>query len=84
MEAVEYSAANVPVTRGSRMYVFSDGVYEVRLPEGGVMALDDFIPLLSETPSAEAGLLSVREQVAEIQGRDRFEDDFSLVEIVFP
>ncbi len=83
MEGMTYDCGSVTVAPGSRLYVFSDGVYEVRLPEGREMSLEDFIPLVSTPPTAEQGLQAVRNAVGAIQGRMRFDDDFSLVEVVF-
>lgn len=83
MEGIPYSSASVPVDPGSRLYIFSDGVYEVRLLEDREMTLEDFIPLVASQPSQDAGLQAVRSAVGELQGRMRFDDDFSLVELVF-
>lgn len=83
MDDTIYEGASVTVAPGSRLYIFSDGVYEVRLLEGGEMSLDDFIPLVAVAPAAEPGLRGVREEVGKRQGRMRFDDDFSLVELVF-
>ncbi len=83
MEGMTYDGASVTVAPGSRLYVFSDGVYEVQLPEGREMSLEDFIPLVAAPPSREAGLEAIRTTVGDMQGRMRFDDDFSLVEVLF-
>ncbi len=80
MEGIDYPVGDVLVAPGSRLYVYSDGVYEVQMPDGREMALEDFIPLLAAPPSDIGG---VRATVAQLQGRARFDDDFSLVEFVF-
>jgi sigma-B regulation protein RsbU (phosphoserine phosphatase) len=68
------------VPAGSRLYVYSDGVYEVQMPDGREMALEDFISLVAEPP---AGITSVRAAVSQLQGKTQFDDDFSLIELVF-
>lgn len=83
MDDIEYPVASASVAPGGRLYVFSDGVYEVRLPEGREMTLEDFVPLVAASPPAETGLTAVRAAVAAKQGRERFDDDFSLVELHF-
>jgi phosphoserine phosphatase RsbU/P len=84
LEGVEYSSQEAAVPAGSRLYVFSDGVYEVRLiDEDREMTMDDFIPLVAEPPAADAGLETIRAIVGSKQGRARFDDDFSLVEVRF-
>jgi len=83
MEDMDYPVGTVQVPTGGRLYVFSDGVYEVRLPEDREMTLEDFIPFVADAPDQSAGIKAVRERVAALQGRDRFDDDFSLVELTF-
>lgn len=81
---VDYTVAETHIPAGSRLYLLSDGVYEVQLPNGEEMRFDDFVPLLqSPPPAGPEGLRGIRAAVAALQGRERFDDDFSLVEIVF-
>lgn len=82
MPDMPYKVKDVQVEDGSRLYVFSDGVYEVQINDEE-MTLDEFIPLLSSPIDDPKGLLSIRDEVAKLQGSDQFEDDFSLVEIQF-
>jgi sigma-B regulation protein RsbU (phosphoserine phosphatase) len=84
MDGIDYPVGDTVIPAGARLYVFSDGVYEVRLiDEDREMSLDDFIPLVAEPPPAEAGLQTIRSIVGARQGRPRFDDDFSLVELQF-
>jgi sigma-B regulation protein RsbU (phosphoserine phosphatase) len=83
LEDIEFSVGETLVEVGSRLYIYSDGVYEVVLTNGAEMALEDFIPLVAIQPPPTLGLESVRAAVAGMQGRDRFDDDFSLVELTF-
>jgi sigma-B regulation protein RsbU (phosphoserine phosphatase) len=81
---VDYTVAETHIPAGSRLYLLSDGVYEVQLPSGEEMRFDDFVPLLQTPPPAgPEGLRGIRAAVAALQGRERFDDDFSLVEIIF-
>lgn len=82
MPGITYKAKVVQIEDGSRLYVFSDGVYEVQI-NNDEMTLDEFIPLLSSPITDPRGLQSIREAVAKLQGSDQFEDDFSLIEIQF-
>jgi len=50
------------------------------MPDGREMALEDFISLVAEPP---AGITSVRAAVSQLQGKTQFDDDFSLIELVF-
>ena len=82
MPGIPYKAKVVQIEDGSRLYVFSDGVYEVQI-NNDEMTLDEFIPLLSSPITDPRGLQSIRAAVAKLQGSDQFEDDFSLIEIQF-
>ena len=83
MDDTEYPVGEVTIAPGSRLYVYSDGVYEVRYPDGSEMSLEDFIPLVAAPPPENPGLVSVRNAVANLQGRANFDDDFSLLELTF-
>ena len=70
----------VPVTTGSRLYVFSDGVFEITPATGPDWDFDDFQKLVLEPPVA--GCPESRrllETVRERARRTNFEDDFSLM-----
>lgn len=84
MPGLTFKEKESQIGPGDRLYIYSDGVYEVQYEDGREMTLDDFVPLLSQplTPGPE-GLLAVRKTVANIQRSDVFEDDFSLLELTF-
>jgi phosphoserine phosphatase RsbU/P len=85
MPGLAFKEGEVHIDADDRLYVYSDGVYEVRYDDGHEMTLDEFIPLLSKPlDTGVDGLRSIRETVAKIQNSEIFEDDFSLVEIRFP
>ena len=69
----------------SRLYVFSDGVYEIETGNGRMLMLDGFAEMLSRC-SAEAGASvtdRVLEQARALRGSPNFEDDFLLLEVGF-
>mgnify|MGYP001250527328 CR=1 FL=1 len=73
------------VPAGSKLYVFSDGVYEVDYKDGsGMMTEDEFADGLCLPPmDGMSKVDSMVKWVREAQGRDAFDDDFSLMEIIF-
>ena len=83
LDDTDYPVGETHVAPGSRLYVYSDGVYEVRLTDDREMSLEDFIPLVATPPPAEPGIVSVRNTVAGMQGKTQFDDDFSLLELAF-
>jgi sigma-B regulation protein RsbU (phosphoserine phosphatase) len=68
----------------SRLYVFSDGIYEVARPNGTMMTYPDFLALLAskrlETGSAIERTVSA---LRIVRGDNQFEDDISIVEVAF-
>lgn len=80
--AVSYESAAVDVPEGSRLYLFSDGVYEIDRPEAAMMSYDEFVKILSES-GRDSRLAAVVAEVKRQQGSNSFVDDFSLVEFLF-
>ncbi len=74
----EYKQEEVEVAESSSLYIFSDGVYEVEKANSKeMMTLQDFAEILKDEDSC----LSTKEKVQTIQGKEIFEDDFSLCRI---
>ncbi len=72
------------IAPGSRLHIFSDGIFEIRQKgEGKMMSLFDFIEILgTRNPRTE----SCRDFVRRIEAMSitgRFEDDVSMIEVSF-
>jgi sigma-B regulation protein RsbU (phosphoserine phosphatase) len=76
-EETAYATEEAQFPRDSYLYVFSDGIYEVRSPDDAMGTYQQFIETLAGAPSAEAVIAKVRE----LQRSDAFEDDVSLIRI---
>lgn len=83
----EYRARSIPVPRQSRLYLFSDGIYEFRDRSGGIFGLEPFVGLLSaraaSAPAGASALDGVLKDVQSLSSKTRFSDDVSLVEFCF-
>jgi sigma-B regulation protein RsbU (phosphoserine phosphatase) len=64
-------------TTGAHLYVFSDGIYEVRLPDDSMGTYDDFIKNLQDAPSVSDIIAKVRAY----QAGTAFDDDVSVLKI---
>jgi len=89
-EAASYSDFDEAVEPGSNLYLFSDGLYEVRTKEGRMLEWADFRALLEEhhreCAVSPACLSPIRRMVDSIRGlsaKDLFDDDVSIVEFAF-
>jgi sigma-B regulation protein RsbU (phosphoserine phosphatase) len=81
---VDFLAAEIEVPANSRLYVFSDGVYEVDRPDGTMWTIEELQDYLSR-PVAESGseIEALYRTLQEMHARDVLDDDFSLVRVDF-
>lgn len=84
---VSYDARSIPVRPSDALYVFSDGVYETRMPGGHMLERGGLTKLLTHasrgTPSAPARVARVVDEIKDLKGPTEFEDDFTLLEVEF-
>lgn len=83
-EFAQFPDASITLDRGSSLFVYSDGCYEVSKPDNGeLMNLDQFCEILSGSGSPPGELDRVVTAVQAWQDRQDFDDDFSLVRLQF-
>jgi sigma-B regulation protein RsbU (phosphoserine phosphatase) len=84
VDGLEFDSQEVDVPAGARLFVYSDGAFEVSRPDGSMWAFDDFVRTLSATPDgAENRMDGLVTHIRQVAQRDDFSDDFSMVELVF-
>ena len=76
-------SSSTRIDPGMRLYVFSDGVYEVQAPDGAMWDLDGLQDLLARPPRGD-DLDAVYARVREVHGANSLDDDFSLLRVEFP
>ena len=74
-----YSDSSVTLDPGSKLFVYSDGCYEVTSSTTGMMTLAEFGDILAGSSQQPDQLDTVVNAVQIWQQRPEFEDDFSLV-----
>jgi phosphoserine phosphatase RsbU/P len=77
-----FASAEADVPAGSRLFLYSDGVYEVEMPQaGGAMwQLGDFVLYLSGLPADEPSPIDrLLAHVRQLHQSDSLADDFSMV-----
>jgi sigma-B regulation protein RsbU (phosphoserine phosphatase) len=73
----------------SVLYVFSDGIYEIRLEDGGIWGLDAFVKLLAQNQGLPlsncpgSSLEAILNSVKAVNPGESFEDDVSLLKVNF-
>ncbi|HYZ61006.1 MAG TPA: SpoIIE family protein phosphatase [Acetobacteraceae bacterium] len=77
--SARFAAADAEVRAGSRLYLFSDGAFEVTLADGAPGTIEHVLALLRDRPDPGALFDTIREST----GRRPFEDDVSLLSFEF-
>ena len=81
-----FTNAECCIEPGSKLYVFSDGVYEIKQDSGKLWGLDRFIELLTTPRSNDEDAKDIKQVVNYIQqvnGSSHFDDDVSLLQVNF-
>jgi serine phosphatase RsbU (regulator of sigma subunit) len=84
LDEASYQQASTAVPEGARLYVFSDGAFEIVDRQGRNWGLDDFMPLLAE--AAVSGLSEperLYRRIADASSRPALDDDFSVITVTF-
>ncbi len=81
MADTKYVSAYCQITPPSRLFVFSDGGYEVRQANGKFWNLQQFIQLLKQQTGLPGSLQQIVPQIQALTGAELFADDFSLLQI---
>lgn len=79
-ENMSWDRQRSPAPRGSRLLLYSDGLYELRQPSGSIWTLDEFLEGVSKA-KADGMLDTILAKSRSVQGHDDFVDDASLLEI---
>ncbi|MEB3182330.1 MAG: SpoIIE family protein phosphatase [Nostocaceae cyanobacterium] len=80
----KYVNAFCKVSEGSTLYIFSDGAYEITLADGSVWSLNAFIQMLGALKNPVEGQLDeILKYLAELNPKDVFDDDLSILQVQF-
>ncbi|QIZ71322.1 SpoIIE family protein phosphatase [Oxynema aestuarii] len=80
----EYSNASCKVDRGSSLYIFSDGIYEIHCADESMWSLEAFIDLLATSRKQNAASVEgVLNAVRQLSAKETFDDDVSLLRVNF-
>ena len=83
MDGMKFPVLEAEIPTEARLFVFSDGAYEIARADGSMMGHGDLRELLARAPR-EGGVAWIMEQLREINPQPAFDDDVSLVELSFP
>lgn len=81
---VEYRSVSFSVEKNERLYVYSDGAYDIKKTSGSFWTMEEFKETLILAQRSDIPVLDyVLAHARSIKGDDVFDDDFSLLEIHF-
>jgi sigma-B regulation protein RsbU (phosphoserine phosphatase) len=84
MEDLPYDTDAVELGPYARLYVYSDGVFEIAQAGGEMWTIDEFIDyMVTLPPSEESTIDRLLAHDRRLQGSDMLGDDFSMVEVDF-
>jgi hypothetical protein len=80
---IDYQSKVQDISRPARLYVFSDGVYDITKPDGSIWGLSEFLAFSTQSfhidrPNLDCLLKHTRT----IAPKEVFEDDLTILEIV--
>jgi len=80
----DFVSESVEVGPYGVLYLYSDGVFEVRLKDGQMWAFDDFVAFMGRRrQSGESAIVQLIEHTKALSDQDHWDDDFSIIEIRF-
>jgi phosphoserine phosphatase RsbU/P len=81
---MKYVSGCCQVEKGSTLYIFSDGVYEIKRSDGTVWGLDGFIDVLTTLHKTTTCTLDqILGSIQTVNSTGTFEDDCSLLQVKF-
>jgi phosphoserine phosphatase RsbU/P len=83
MPDFEYSTNTVNLDAFARMFIYSDGVFEIGLADGTVWPFDDFVHFIAAAPPEGETIERLLAHVRQLGGSETLADDFSMLQIEF-
>jgi sigma-B regulation protein RsbU (phosphoserine phosphatase) len=80
-----YKSAAISLPEGpARLYIFSDGAYEVDRPGGAMWTLEELRDhLLADSPDESSQIEGLYRFLQEMRGQATLDDDFSMLKVSF-
>ena len=78
-----FETSSVAVASGARLFIFSDGVYEIEKTDGENWCFDDFRQFMATMPAGIDVMDHLLAHVRQLHGSNTLGDDFSILEATF-
>ncbi len=81
---IKYDCQTFSVAPGTKLFVYSDGIFEIYKPDGNLWTFEEFIQVLAaRNAPGKTDADRILSRVTEVRGGNIFEDDITLLEVVF-
>ena len=81
MPDIPFANKTVEIGPDAKMFLFSDGAFEIRLSSGEMWEFDEFVNYLCNAPQDAPVMEQLLNHIRELQGCQQLDDDFSMMEI---
>jgi len=78
---VPYDTDEIIMQPGSRLLLYSDGIFELERPGGPMATLDDYLHAVEAKPNQDLDAMLAHARI--VQASDSFKDDVSVLELRF-
>ncbi|MEM9083994.1 MAG: GAF domain-containing SpoIIE family protein phosphatase [Planctomycetota bacterium] len=83
VDDTQYVSVRAQLSKNDRLYLFSDGVFEVKLPSGGQLGFQAFERLVEDAAkTAGTPVEAIMDSVRRMGVTDQFSDDATVLEVV--
>lgn len=79
-EGYEFTSNEEKIDNGDKLFIYSDGCFEIKMPSGDMMTIGEFFDVVKEANDTDL----IYHKIKEIKGDDEpFDDDYSMLEVKF-
>lgn len=79
-----FQAKRILISRGSQLFLYSDGAYEVTMPQGGMLLLEGLEAIIARVTATDGPhTAEILRLIREAHGKTELPDDVSLLEVTF-
>jgi sigma-B regulation protein RsbU (phosphoserine phosphatase) len=83
IDGLEFDCESVDVGHYGRLFLYSDGVYEVHLPGGDTWTFAEFKTFMGQQRPDDPAMDRLRQHTLTLSEQDHWDDDFSIIELRF-
>ena len=85
LDGVEFENGSITVDGGAKLYIYTDGAFEIPLGPDREWTFDEFVAVVRGTRYMQGGEPAyLRKRIGALCALDRFPDDFTIVRLSFP